>query len=483
MAGFSYDNQGRRTTITRGASPATTSYSYNAVSQLGSLTHNLDGAGTANDVVQSFGYNPAGQITTRTLSNDSFAFTNRFNVNRGYATNGLNQYTSAGPANFTYDANGNLTSDGSVTYGYDTENRLVSASGAKTASLLYDPLGRLVRTHDGNTANATWFVYDGDSLVAEFNGSGTMLKRYLHGPGVDEPMAWFDGATIGTANRHDLFANAQGSIVAVTSGSGATEAINRYDEFGIPSPGAVGRFQYTGQAWIPELGVYYYKARMYSPTLGRFLQTDPIGYDDGPNWYNYVGSDPINWRDPTGMLNICIDPGGGSHSNGAGGEIVVTQTFYICFELDLTKAERGVRNENGGGLRRQKPDTSEPQNMQDPVCPASAQPIAYTPQGDTRGDNPRPGGGGYNTDLPGSTLLDAGAVYTGLTRLAGDTSSRTLPDITRPNILSRSYPSGIQLRLGADLRYRIDIPANTFQLRVPETIHFRGGKGNMCPTR
>ncbi len=55
------------------------------------------------------------------------------------------------------------------------------------------------------------------------------------------------------------------------------------------------------QTWLPEAGLYYYKARIYSPTLGRFLQTDPIGYGDGLNWYNYVGSDPINNTDPTGL--------------------------------------------------------------------------------------------------------------------------------------------------------------------------------------
>ncbi|NWN23243.1 RHS repeat-associated core domain-containing protein, partial [Escherichia coli] len=54
--------------------------------------------------------------------------------------------------------------------------------------------------------------------------------------------------------------------------------VNSYDEYGIPATGNMGRFQYTGQAWIPELGMYHYKARIYSPTLGRFLQTDPIGY-------------------------------------------------------------------------------------------------------------------------------------------------------------------------------------------------------------
>ncbi|WP_343808899.1 RHS repeat-associated core domain-containing protein [Alteraurantiacibacter aestuarii] len=57
--------------------------------------------------------------------------------------------------------------------------------------------------------------------------------------------------------------------------------MNTYDDYGVPAAPNSGRFQYTGQAWLPELGLYYYKARMYSPTPGRFMQTDPIGYADG----------------------------------------------------------------------------------------------------------------------------------------------------------------------------------------------------------
>jgi RHS repeat-associated protein len=85
-------------------------------------------------------------------------------------------------------------------------------------------------------------------------------------------------------------------------------ATNTYDEYGIPGSSNSGRFQYTGQVWLPELGLYYYKARFYSPTLGRFLQTDPIGYASGSNLYACVGNDPINFVDPLGLDEAVRDP-------------------------------------------------------------------------------------------------------------------------------------------------------------------------------
>lgn len=294
---YSYDSLARPKSITSRGSVSTT-VGYDAVSRPQTLT--LDPMGTVYDVTQTFGFNPASQIVSKELSNSNFQHLEKGSAAGAYLTNGLNQYTRVGSFSFGYDLNGNLTSDGNSTYSYDVENRLTSATGAKSATLKYDPLGHLYRT---TGTISTDFIYSGDSLVAEYQ-NGVMTKRYVFGAGTDKPLVSYSGATISSTNRQFIHGNHQGSVIAITDEPGNVVSTNTYDAYGVPGVSNQGRFAYTGQTYLPEVGMYYYKARIYYPQIGRFLQTDPVGYKDDMALYSYVGNDPVNGVDPDGRQMI-----------------------------------------------------------------------------------------------------------------------------------------------------------------------------------
>jgi YD repeat-containing protein len=129
VTSLSYTNRGLLGTAING--PPTT-LGYDPAGRMTSLAHDLTGA--ADDVTYGYGYSPALQITSRSTSNDAYAHAEAA-VSRSYAVNGLNQYATVSGTAHTYDANGNLTSDGASSYVYDVENRLVTATGATTATL------------------------------------------------------------------------------------------------------------------------------------------------------------------------------------------------------------------------------------------------------------------------------------------------------------------------------------------------------------
>jgi RHS repeat-associated protein len=300
LVSLAYDDLGRRSMLSLGGGVVATSYGYDAASRLASLVQ--DYAGSTHDVTTALTWTPGSQIRSRSRDNESYTFVDFYDGEQSYVANGLNQYTSiTGPNGRSrkYDANGSVTDNGWTNYAYDGENRLVSASGSKRATLSYDPMGRL---HEiAVPGAATQLLYDGDALVAEYDGSGSLLRRYVHGPGVDEPLVWYEGSSIASNVRRYLTANHQGSVTSVTDASGDVLSVNTYDDWGVPGAENVGRFQYTGQLWLPELGLYHYKARFYSSASARFLQIDPVGYADQINLYAYVGNDPLSRTDPTGM--------------------------------------------------------------------------------------------------------------------------------------------------------------------------------------
>ena len=207
-----------------------------------------------------------------------------------------NRLTGRADDELKYDAAGNLLSDGTNTYTWDARGQLTTIDGPVQAGFSYDPLGRRsAKTIDGTT---TTYLYDGPNIAQERQGDAEPMT-YLDGLVPDEVFARTDGDRTTTYIRDGL-----GSVIGLADADGSIATTYTYDPFGTTSASGdtdPNPYGYTGRE-LDETGLYYYRARYYQPEIGRFLSEDPLGFNAGDaNLYAYVGGDPVNRVDPSGM--------------------------------------------------------------------------------------------------------------------------------------------------------------------------------------
>jgi RHS repeat-associated protein len=227
-----------------------------------------------------------------------------------YSYNASNDLTSNSNGSYTYDADGNTLTDASgKSYTWDFENRLVQAivpgTNAGTTTFKYDPFGR--RIQKSGPLGTTNYLYDGMSLIEETDTNGVVVARYSQSQGIDAPLAM-------SRSRATSFYNADGlgSATSLANGAGALTQTYTYDSFGKPTASSgslTNPFEYTGREFDSETGLYYYRARYYDPSIGRFTSEDPFGFKgSGVNFYDYVQNNATNSTDPLGLCKNKLRP-------------------------------------------------------------------------------------------------------------------------------------------------------------------------------
>lgn len=164
------------------------------------------------------------------------------------------------------------------------------------------------------------YIYDGEDILMDYDGTNQLLAYYAHGPGIDEPLIMERFSVIpAQAGIYFYLTDGLGSITELTDSTGQVVQSYLYDSFGnlkvfddtgslIPNSSLLSPHTYTGREYDPESGLYYYRRRYYDPNIGRFLSEDPLGgFINTPQSFNpylYGSNNPLVFTDPFGLGDI-----------------------------------------------------------------------------------------------------------------------------------------------------------------------------------
>ena len=326
---YTYDVDGLRATMTVAGQP-TVSYTYDAAHQpvnvvqgASQVTATYDPAGRRsslsypNGIVSSYGYDAAGQLTRLDYSLNGTVLgdlTYSYNgAGRPYGAAGswartalpeaatasydaANRMESWNGSPLIHDRDGNLIDDGLNVYSWNARNQLTALGGRTAATFAYDGLGRRrFRNVDGTS---TRFLYDGVNVVQEQNGAGGPTASVLTGLAVDEAFVRNDSS--GTAS---ILSDGLNSTVALTDAEGSVTTQYTFTPFGDTQE--TGRTSPNSRQFAGRendgTGLYFYRARYYSPTWQRFISEDPLGAAGGINRFGYAANRPTQLSDPFGL--------------------------------------------------------------------------------------------------------------------------------------------------------------------------------------
>ena len=241
-----------------------------------------------------FTYDPMGNIINKSSSSESV----RYNYNKAH------QLVSAGDARFDYDLNGNMVkrtiNGGTSLYRYDDLSRLreIILPDGQKINYAYSPLGQRVLQTDKK--GQTHFIFDGDNPIANLDHNLKIKTWNTFGPGFDEFLAEESEGKMQYYHQNPL-----GSVIASSDKTGTQTSRVEYEPFGKPVmvSGVLPASSFTGRPYDYDTGLTHFKFRDYDPTIGRFIQQEPLGlWVAWENSYAYASNNPINMIDMYGLL-------------------------------------------------------------------------------------------------------------------------------------------------------------------------------------